>query len=55
MTAPARFRQSDLERCHKAAEKAGVREYRIKIDTTGGLEIIVGRAAKIDDEPEVLE
>lgn len=42
MTAPARFRQSDIERAAKAVRKAGYDGARILIDHKGRLEIIFG-------------
>jgi hypothetical protein len=42
VTAPARFRQSDIERAAKAVRKAGYDGARILIDPKGRLEIIFG-------------
>ena len=45
MTAPARFRQSDITRALNAAKKSGYKQVRVVIGTDGGLEVIVGNAA----------
>lgn len=53
MTAPARFRQSDLERAHKATQNAGCREYRIILDLYAGkMEIVVSKADNDPSAPE---
>ncbi len=53
MTAPARFRQSDIERVIKAAQNCGCGDVRIRIDVSGQIEAIVGSAA--NDEPPAVE
>lgn len=53
MTAPARFRQIDLQRALKAAKAVGYEEVRVRIDATGQIEVIVGRAA--NDSPPPVE
>ena len=45
MTAPATFKQADLERAFKAAQNARVSNYRINLSPGGGMEIVVGEAA----------
>lgn len=45
MTAPARFRQSDLSRALRAAKSCGFDDVRVKIDASGQIEVIVGKAA----------
>jgi hypothetical protein len=45
MTTPARFKQSDLERAMRAAKKCGYEDVRVKIDASGQIEVIVGKAA----------
>lgn len=52
MTAPARFRQVDLQRALRAAKSCGYEEVRVKIDASGQIEVIVGKAAN-DAPPEV--
>lgn len=51
MTAPARFRQIDVERALKACEKAGYEHVRVKVNVDGSLDIIVGKAANDSHEP----
>ena len=46
MTAHARFRQSDLTRAVKAAEKAGLCVGRVRIEPDGAIEIIAGEPDK---------
>lgn len=53
MTAAAPFRQADIERTMKAARKAGVRDYVIRLP--GGAEIIVGQPIKPDSGPVELD
>lgn len=54
MTAPARFRQADISRALKAAQKCGFEQVRVRIGVDGGLEVIVGTAAN-DPEPVELD
>lgn len=50
MTAPARFRQSDLTRLFKSAEKAGVPLRRIEIcPSTGRIIAFTGAPAQNDN------
>lgn len=51
MTAPARFRQADIQRALKAAKKSGFEQVCVRIGVDGGLEVIVGTAA--NDQPPV--
>lgn len=53
MTAPARFRQVDLERAMRAAKKCGYEDVRVRIDASGQMEVIVGKAA--NDQPPPVE
>jgi hypothetical protein len=53
MSAPARFRQCDLERVFKAARRCGFGDVRVRIDAAGNIEAIVGAAA--NDEPPAVE
>lgn len=53
MTAPARFRQADLDRVFRSAKKAGLDSVRVKIDASGQIEVIVGTAA--NDQPPPVE
>lgn len=55
MTAPARFRQSDIARALKAAKGCGFEEVRVRIDAGGQIEIIVGKAANDTPPPVELE
>ena len=55
MTAPARFRQSDVQRALKAAQRSGYHEVRVKIAVDGGLEIIVGKGAQEERPPVELD
>lgn len=54
VTAPARFRQSDLKRALLAAKSCGYESVRVKVGRDGGMEVIVGSAAN-DEADEVLE
>lgn len=49
MTAPARFKQSDLRRAVKAVEGLGYEEVRVAIDLQGRLEITVRKHVNDDD------
>jgi len=51
VTAPARFRQSDLARALKAAKSVGFENVRVCISVDGALQVIVGKAA--NDAPPV--
>jgi hypothetical protein len=51
MSAPARFRQADVERVIKAARKCGFYDVRVSIDANGRIEAILGTAA--NDAPPV--
>lgn len=53
MTAHARFRQADIQRALKAARKSGFDDVRVRIDASGAIEVIVGRAA--NDQPPPVE
>jgi hypothetical protein len=53
VTAPARFRQSDLARALKAAKSVGYDDVRVRIDASGLMEVIVGKAA--NDQPPPVE
>ena len=55
MTAPARFKQSDVERVFKAAKNCGFEDIRVRIDGSGNIEAIVGTAANDAPEPVELE
>lgn len=46
MTAPARFRQSDVTRAIRSAKDAGVRLSKILILPNGGIEMTFGGDAK---------
>lgn len=52
MSAPARFRQSDIRRALLAAKGCGYEDVRVKIDASGQIEVIVGKAAN-DTAPPV--
>lgn len=49
VTAPARFKQSDLRRAVKAVEGLGYEEVRVAIDLQGRLEITVRKHVNDDD------
>lgn len=51
MSAPARFKQADVERVIKAARKCGFADVRVRIDASGQIEAILGTAA--NDAPPV--
>jgi acetolactate synthase regulatory subunit len=53
VTAPARFKQCDLERVLKAARRCGFGDVRVRIDAAGNIEAIVGSAA--NDAPPAVE
>lgn len=55
MTAPARFRQADIARALKAAKSCGYDDVRVRIGAEGEIEVIVGKAANDQREPEDLE
>jgi hypothetical protein len=55
VTAPARFRQSDVTRALKAAKSAGFGDVRVRIGADGQIEVIVGKAANDTLPPEELE
>ena len=55
MTAPARFRQSDIKRLLQGARAAGFEEVRVIIDREGQMELIAGKAASITPPPVELE
>lgn len=52
MSAPARFRQADVTRALKAAKACGYQDVRVRIDASGQIEVIVGKAAN-DQQPPV--
>lgn len=52
MTAPARFKQSDVSRALKAAKSCGYQEVKVRISADGQIEVIVGKAAN-DELPPV--
>lgn len=45
MTAPARFKQSDIRRALKAADNLGFEEVRVVIGPNGQIEVIAKRTA----------
>lgn len=53
MTVPARFRQADIARAIKAAQSCGFETVRVRIDVSGQIEVIVGKAA--NDGAETVE
>jgi hypothetical protein len=53
VSAPARFRQADIARALKAAKSCGFEDVRVRIDASGQLEVIVGKAA--NDQPPPVE
>jgi hypothetical protein len=53
VTAPARFRQADVQRALKAAKKCGFEQVRVRIGVDGELEVIVGNAANDPDPVEL--
>lgn len=55
MTAPARFKQTDVERVLKAAKNCGFEDIRVRIDLSGRIEAIVGNAANDAPQPVELE
>jgi len=55
VTAPARFRQADIKRALLAAKGCGYEDVRVRIGADGQMEIIVGKAANDEPEPERLE
>ena len=55
MTAPARFRQTDIKRALQGAKAAGFDEVRVCIDLDGRIEIIAGPAAAPGPQPVELE
>lgn len=55
MTAPARFKQSDLRRAVKAVEGLGYEEVRVAIGIDGKLEITVRKHVNDDEMGEELD
>ena len=51
----ARFRQADIQRALKAAQRCGYEDVRVMIAVDGQIEIIVGRSARDDSRPVELE
>lgn len=51
MTAPARFRQSDVTRAIKAARAAGADDVRVELEPNGKLVILTGQLAKGERNP----
>jgi len=49
VTAPARFKQIDVERALKAAQNAGVEDVRIELEPGGKIVILAGRLAKASE------
>lgn len=49
MTAPVRFRQSDVRRAIKAAEEAGRAVQRVEIDTDGTIRLYFTDEAPVSD------
>lgn len=50
MTAPARFKQSDVTKAMRGARLAGFTSVRVKIDPEGNLDIIANDTAVADDD-----
>lgn len=48
MTAPARFKQSDIRRAMKAAEGLGFDEVRVVVGPDGKIEVIARKASNDD-------
>lgn len=48
MTAPARFKQSDIRRAIKAAEGLGYDEVRVVVGPDGKIEVVARRGATED-------
>lgn len=55
MTAPARFRRTDIKRLLQGARDAGFEEVRVTIDLNGQIELIAGPAASNAPPPVELE
>lgn len=55
MSAPARFRQADLQRALKAAQSCGYDAVRVRIGTDGQIEVIVGKPANDERGPVELD
>jgi hypothetical protein len=55
MTAPARFKQSDLRRAIKAVEGMGFEEVRVSIGLDGKLELTVRKHANDDQMGQELD
>jgi len=55
MTAPARFKQSDLQRAMKAAKCAGFDHPRVILRPNGEIEIICDAPRPANDQEEVFD
>lgn len=55
MTIRAHFRQADIRRAIKAAQSCGCESVKVRIDTSGKMEVIVGKAANDESEPVELD
>ncbi|GAO78689.1 hypothetical protein [Sphingopyxis sp. C-1] len=53
MTAPARFKQSDLQRAMKAAKCAGFDHPRVILRPNGEIEIICGNTEPANDREKI--
>jgi len=49
MTAPARFKLSDVTRVIKAVKRAGEAEAKVVLEPNGNIVILTGRLAKADE------